>query len=244
MRYRLRISVFLISGFMLSGCVLSLNQGWFASKIDSAGKSPVSVAYFNPRAIPKTFAGESVIVLFHPAGTDGEEYLDGWMDEAKKGKYFFAAPTIEFDPVYWTQGYQDQLFSELERLSGKYQLVRDGAFFVGSSFGANYGFEAALAKPGKFHGGIFLNGSLGRYLDAIRRFPGRTIDAPVLLVWGSEDPNLDPEGNEKARAIFEKAGIKNISFEIIQGLGHAEDPFVKKELMDLIDAKLNKMERA
>ena len=191
-----------------------------------------------PHLPPKSGTVDSVVVLLHGIGSDGNDLigLAPYFADRLPNTAFHApnAPERYANAGFGYQWYPRYMLAEgdhakrveeavngfIDALLEEYDLEASRCVLAGFSQGSIVAMHVAPRRADSLAGVVAFSGGLQTGATLPKE---KASSPPTLLVHGADDPVLSPEESERAAQTLNAAGVP-ATVHILPGLGHSIDP--------------------
>lgn len=205
------------------------------SGIQHAQNGKFSYAFYAPKTPAREFT-KSLFILFHPAGSSGEEYAEKWVPLVEKWGYVFA-PTAGPETPYGSPEFEEKFFEELQNLENRLQIDQSRIVLIAESNGAIYGYRFLAVHPDLLKAAVFVSGSLEeKTFEQISEHKAQ-IKTKILIAHGTDDQTFMFEKAEKEARELKELGL-DAEFKKMDGMQHGADPFCEDEIIKWIEQQI------
>lgn len=230
MKRTLRILFFVflffeISGFSFVGGVKRLFRG---EPTPQEKLGEFSYSYFvSKKVLPE---GAKLYVLFHPAGSSGEEFIERWIPLTKKDNVVLLAPTASANARYGSKEFEEKLEAVVADFENRYHIASGSRFLIAESNGAIYGYLFLVKKPDFFRAAVFISGVVDeRFVNQVKE-AAQPIKSSILMVHGTEDKTFNIGIARKQKEYLKSIGL-SVELREMKRMGHGADPFAEEEII-------------
>ena len=204
-------------------------QGLSAEELSWQGLS--CLLYENKTAVK---SGErKLIVLFHPAGSSGSDYVERWEPLLKEIAALVIAPTADQEHPYSSPQFETKFLQLVQDVSSRYKIDVSSKYLIGESNGAIYGYRFLASHPNFFKAAVLISGALDQQTVTQFEKNPAVSQAAILIVHGTEDQVFRIDITRKEVEYLKKLGFR-VDFKEIKGMGHGADIFAEDEIVEWI----------
>ncbi len=185
-------------------------------------------AWRAPRGKSADHPAKNFFVLFHPAGSTGDEFLEKWNSVVGSDENLILAPTATGEAPYGSNTFEKELLSVIQNFQSGYSVHPDKTFLIGESNGAIYGFRFLADHPELFRAAVLISGVLNQdVINRIKNSPPLR-KTPILMIHGTDDQTFNVQIAEKESEFLKKMGLA-VEFQKVEGMGHGADAFTEDD---------------
>lgn len=172
-------------------------------------------------------------LLFHPAGSSGEEFIQRWIPLLKQEDAFILASSATEKVPYGSVEFNEKIWTAVTQLFDQYRIHEKKTFVIAESNGAVYAYRFLLDYSRFFKGAVLISAAiepkiLQRYIEDA---PGN-VRSNFLIVHGTEDPVFPVSMvDEQVGVLKQHLKDVNIEYRRVKRMGHGADPFVEDDIL-------------
>ena len=201
----------------------------------SAQNGKFSYAFYPPKTSVDTTA-KPLFILFHPAGSSGDDYIERWVPLLGKWGYVFA-PTAGVETSYGSSEFEGKFREELQKFQNRFPIDPSRIILISESNGAIYGYRLLVTRPDLFKIAIFISGFLEDKTLAKLSTKKDEIKTKMLIVHGTNDEVFNFETAKKTASDLKAIGL-NAELIEMQGMQHGADPFCEDEIEKWLEKEI------
>lgn len=225
--------LFLLFGFLVSGCAGRARDVLLGEKIDSAEEHGISYSCYSLKPTSKKAA---LFLLLPPAGFSSEDYLRKWVSLLGTSENILIAPDLS-SAASRSEAFQVGLSEIIVKQAKRFKVPDENVFLIGESNGAIAGFRTIHQYPELFRAAVMISSAIDQKVLQNLIESADRIKTDMLMVHGTEDSVIRIQMVEEDYQSLKNVGVP-VELRVVPGMGHGSDIFTDEQVVSWLKQKL------